>query len=67
MCIRDRFICELHRFQDFRNRAVHEGLPPDVVQEIDATWQTTFLALKEIDRLLMVEKHMQQLNQAKGA
>ena len=61
------FVCELHRFQDFRNRAVHEGLPPDVVQEIDQTWQTTFSALSEVDRLLMIEKHMKQMAQAKGA
>lgn len=35
------FCKELHIFQDFRNRAAHEGFHPDASNDIDGIWRTT--------------------------
>ncbi|MBC7661354.1 MAG: hypothetical protein H7249_16790 [Chitinophagaceae bacterium] len=32
---------ELHIFQDFRNRAAHEGFHPDASNNLDSIWQST--------------------------
>ena len=35
------FVHQLHSFQDFRNRAVHEGLPPEASANLEKTWKQT--------------------------
>jgi hypothetical protein len=35
------FVKALHTFQDFRNRAAHEGFHPDAANDIDGIWYTT--------------------------
>jgi hypothetical protein len=35
------FCKELHVFQDFRNRAAHEGFHPDASNNLDSIWQST--------------------------
>ena len=37
---------ELHIFQDFRNRAAHEGFHPDASNDIMGIWRTTALAVQ---------------------
>lgn len=45
------FCKNLHVFQDFRNRAVHEGLHPDASNDIDGIWTMTGQIIAEVDRL----------------
>jgi hypothetical protein len=35
------FVKALHTFQDFRNRAAHEGFHPDAANDMDGIWSTT--------------------------
>lgn len=35
------FVKEVHVFQDFRNRAAHEGFPPSARNNLDGLWLTT--------------------------
>jgi hypothetical protein len=35
------FCKELHVFQDFRNRAAHEGFHPDASNNLDSIWKST--------------------------
>ena len=35
------FVKMLHVFQDFRNRAAHEGFQPDAQNDIAGIWQST--------------------------
>jgi hypothetical protein len=36
-----QFCKSLHVFQDFRNRAAHEGFHPDAANDIDGIWRST--------------------------
>ncbi len=46
----------LHLFQDTRNRAVHEGLPPDARQDINNFWRMTAEIIQEGARLKSAER-----------
>lgn len=35
------FVKSLHMFQDFRNRAAHEGFHPDASNDLEGIWQST--------------------------
>lgn len=50
------FTKELHLFQDFRNRAIHEGLPPDAANNMDEIWKKSFLVIDKIMQLKELEK-----------
>lgn len=45
------FCKDLHVFQDFRNRAVHEGLPPDASSDIDGIWVMTGRIIEQVEKL----------------
>lgn len=45
------FCKDLHVFQDFRNRAVHEGLHPDASGDIDGIWVMTARVIEQAERL----------------
>ncbi len=45
------FVHQLHSFQDFRNRAVHEGLPPEASANLESTWTQTSQILMMIHNL----------------
>ena len=51
-----QFTKELHLFQDFRNRAIHEGLPPDAANNMDEIWKKTFMVIDKIIQLKELEK-----------
>ncbi|MFY7929140.1 MAG: hypothetical protein ACOVS5_09730 [Oligoflexus sp.] len=40
------FCKELHVFQDFRNRAAHEGFHPDASNNLDSIWKSTALIIQ---------------------
>lgn len=40
------FVKELHVFQDFRNRAAHEGFHPEASNDIQGIWRTTALIVQ---------------------
>jgi len=50
------FVNQLHSFQDFRNRAVHEGLPPEASADLEATWTQTSEILLLIHNLSSVAR-----------
>lgn len=60
------FCKKLHEFQDFRNRAVHEGLPPGAENNIEQTWENTAAIITEISRLNqiagMIKKHEESVH-----
>ena len=42
------FVKSLHIMQDFRNRAVHEGLRPEVRKDIEGIWTSAAKIYAEI-------------------
>ena len=49
------FAKALHIFQDFRNRAAHEGFHPDASNDLDGIWQDT---IKIIDFMFSVKERL---------
>lgn len=60
------FCQKLHELQDFRNRAVHEGLPPGAENNIEKTWEQTAAVILEISRLNeaaeFMKKHQESIH-----
>ncbi len=52
------FCKQLHIFQDFRNRAVHEGLPPGAANNIEMTWKETAEIIVQINNLNSILEHV---------
>lgn len=50
------FCKELHVFQDFRNRAAHEGFHPDASNDIEGIWRTTASVVKWAFRIKDAQK-----------
>ena len=42
---------ELHIFQDFRNRAAHEGFHPSASNDLDGIWERTIEIIKGMDEI----------------
>lgn len=49
------FCKELHIFQDFRNRAAHEGFHPDASNNLDSIWEST---AKIIQGMLLISRDL---------
>ena len=45
------FVKELHMFQDFRNRAAHEGFHPDKSNDLDGLWNYTVKIVLTVERI----------------
>jgi hypothetical protein len=43
---------DLHIYQDIRNQAVHEGLPPHMIGNIDGYWNLTASILTRVIKLV---------------
>ena len=55
------FCKELHIFQDFRNRAAHEGFHPDASNDLDGIWMDTVSIIHGMVRIeTIVNNHSQQ-------
>lgn len=52
-----QFCHELHVFQDFRNRAAHEGFHPDASNDLDGIWQNT---ISIVQGMIMIEKIIEE-------
>ncbi len=46
------FCKELHIFQDFRNRAAHEGFHPDASHNLESIWQSTATIIQGMERIV---------------
>lgn len=51
-----QFCKELHIFQDFRNRAAHEGFHPDASNNLDSIWEST---AKIIQGMLLIARDLE--------
>ncbi len=58
------FCKELHIFQDFRNRAAHEGFHPDASNNLDSIWNSTAAILQGMT--LIANELEKQVQQQKG-
>ena len=47
------FCKALHIFQDFRNRAAHEGFHPDASNDLDGIWKNT---ADIIEKMIVIEE-----------
>ncbi|MCX6132028.1 MAG: hypothetical protein NTX25_23595, partial [Proteobacteria bacterium] len=57
------FCKELHVFQDFRNRAAHEGFHPDASNNLDSIWRST----ASIIQVMFVIADSLEIQPAKGS
>lgn len=55
------FCKELHVFQDFRNRAAHEGFHPDASNDIEGIWRTTASVVQWAFRIKDAQKSATQI------
>ena len=58
---------ELHVFQDFRNRAAHEGFHPDASNDIQGIWRTTASVVQWAFKIKNAQKSDSQLNAKKAS
>lgn len=50
------FVKDLHIFQDFRNRAAHEGFRPQARQGIDEIWECTARIIAQVEQIKSTKK-----------
>jgi hypothetical protein len=58
---------ELHVFQDFRNRAAHEGFHPDASNDIQGIWRTTASVVQWAFKIKNAQKSDSPLNAKKAS
>ena len=56
-----KFCKSLHVFQDFRNRAAHEGFHPDASNDLDGIWQDT---AQIVESMILVRKIIDDQDQS---
>ena len=55
------FVRTLHMFQDFRNRAAHEGFHPDASNDLDSIWRDTSFI---VQKMFHIAGELEDLRQA---